>query len=50
MAVPSVSALLARILPSLDVPLPSNQDKEEVNVKEAVMENTLSSLKSCQKL
>lgn len=49
-AVPSVSALPARILPSLHVPLPSNQDKEVVNVKGAVMENTLSSLKSCQKL
>lgn len=41
MAVPSVSELPARILPSLDVPLPSNQDKEVVNVKGAVMENTL---------
>lgn len=49
-AVPSVSALPARTLPSPDVPLPSNQDKEVVNVKGAVMENTLSSLKSCQKL
>ena len=49
-AVPSVSALPARTLPSLDVLLPSNQDMEVVNVKGAVMKNALSSLKSCQKL
>lgn len=48
--VPSVPVLPTRILPLLDVPLPFNQDKEVVNVKGAVMENTLSSLKSCQKL
>lgn len=49
-AVPSVSALPARILPLLDVPSLSNQDMEVVNVRGAVMKNTLSSLKSCQKL
>jgi len=48
--VPSVSVLPTSILPSLDVPSPSNQDMEVVNVKGAVMKNTLSSLKSCQKL
>lgn len=39
-ALPSVSALPAGILLSLDVPSPSNQDMEVVTVKEAVMKNS----------